>query len=183
MAPPWKLKRSELRKIYNSYAMATEKEAAILTVPTEREKLWIPESLRLKRVDYVEIAKIVNAAFLETLVGTLIFIFFFFSLRCTMSVYKTLCARICTTSHVQWISLAFVRALTQPLFSTAHLYCFVCNLSRRSLFSNLVLSIHIRLFCLVGSVLFWPFVVFFFWRCSLALPYVLICPRASRPDQ
>ena len=67
-APPWKLKRSELRKIYNSYAMATEKEAALLTVPTEREKLWIPELLRLKRAEHVEMAKVVNAAFLETLV-------------------------------------------------------------------------------------------------------------------
>lgn len=70
-APPWRLRRSELRKIYNSYALATEKEAALLTVPTEREKIWIPDDLRLKRAEQVELAKSVNAAFLEALVDDL----------------------------------------------------------------------------------------------------------------
>ena len=40
----------------------------LLTVPTEREKMWIPDELRLKRAEYVELAKGVNAAFLEVLV-------------------------------------------------------------------------------------------------------------------
>jgi len=69
LAPPWKLKRSDLRKIYNAYAMAIETDAALLTEPTDVEKLWIPESLRLKRAGHVEIAKMFNAAFLETLVA------------------------------------------------------------------------------------------------------------------
>ena len=69
--PPWKLKRSELRKIHNSYALATEKEAALLTVPTEREKIWVPNDVRLKRAEHVELAKSVNAAFLEALVDDL----------------------------------------------------------------------------------------------------------------
>jgi hypothetical protein len=54
VAPPWKLKRSELRKIHNSYALSTEKEAAMLLVPTEREKVWIPDEVRLKRAEFVD---------------------------------------------------------------------------------------------------------------------------------
>ena len=54
VAPPWKLKRSELRKIHNNYALATEKEAAMLIVPTEREKVWIPDEVRLKRAEFVD---------------------------------------------------------------------------------------------------------------------------------
>ena len=69
--PAWRLKRSELRKIYNSYAVATEKEAALLTVPTEREKLWVPQAVRVRRAELVEQAKRANAAFLETLVADL----------------------------------------------------------------------------------------------------------------
>ena len=69
--PHWRLKRSDLRKIYNSYAQATEKDASRLTVPTEREKLWIPEEVRQKRADFVETAKAVNAALLEVLVADL----------------------------------------------------------------------------------------------------------------
>jgi len=69
--PPWLLKRSELRKIYNSYALATEKEAALLTVPTEREKIWIPDDLRLKRAEWVALAKTTNAAFVEALLSEL----------------------------------------------------------------------------------------------------------------
>ena len=82
--PLWKLKRSELRKIYNSYARATEKEAAMLTVPTEREKLWIPDDIRRKRAEYVEFAKSTNAAFLEVLVQTLSFF-------CSVLVDGTVC--------------------------------------------------------------------------------------------
>lgn len=53
-APPWKLKRSELRKIHNNYALSTEKEAAMLIVPTEREKVWIPDEVRLKRAKFFD---------------------------------------------------------------------------------------------------------------------------------
>ena len=70
-APPWRLKRSELRKIHNNYALATEKEAAMLTVPTERERLWIPDEVRLKRAENVDAAKKANAIFLEALVADL----------------------------------------------------------------------------------------------------------------